>query len=83
LLESGTAGSQINGPDRVNTPVKSSYTGQPQPALALDPGRWMDQIHLFKLNRAVLLKSPRVFPVSQKYPSTLGKSLQSSPVFFS
>jgi hypothetical protein len=37
----------------------------------LDP---MDQIHPFKLNRAVLLKSPQVFPVSQKYPSTLGNS---------
>jgi hypothetical protein len=34
----------------------------------LDPA---DQIHSHSFNRAVLLKNPRVFPVSQKDPSTL------------
>jgi hypothetical protein len=44
-------------------------TRRTPPADDLDP---TDQIRPPRLNRAVLLKSPRVFPVSQKlYPSTL------------
>jgi hypothetical protein len=56
-------------------PVKPGIPVYPTLSARLDP--WpsdldpADQIQPINLNRAVLLKSPLVFPVSQKYPPTL------------
>jgi hypothetical protein len=71
----GAAGSPVDGPDQfdlgsnrsvpVNRYPRARIRSQPPD---LDP---TDQIRSLRLNRAVLLKIPLVFPILQKYPSTL------------